>query len=157
MALPSALLLVALAPSLAAQSGFERATVESIQPIEFHLLCGAREAVIDSRGRFFEPDRDYGWGSPPHRGYVGGITVGTKILSEGTTDPELTMHARLGFAAYRFDVPIPGSYVVTLHFNELLFQGREQNVFTITLEGQPVLIDLDLWARISARALWLPR
>ncbi len=104
-------------------------------------------AYTDSLGNTWAADRAYtsgGWG------YVDGqtYTVGNEIA--GTDDDSLYQSERYSLTAYRFTVS-NGSYDVTLKFAELYCTYPQCRIFTVKIEGQPVLADFDLFAEAGGR------
>jgi len=84
---------------------------------------------------------------PGKWGYVGGMTVRRPDTDvKGTEDEEIYLNERYSLSAYRIEVP-RGTYVVKLHFAET-YEGITSvggRVFTVSLEGKPVLKDLDVF------------
>ena len=66
------------------------------------------------------------------------------------TYSEVNRSARSGFDAYRFDLN-PGTYWVRLHLAEVCLygQGPESRRFSLLLEGQPRVVDLDPTASVG--------
>ena len=52
---------------------------------------------------------------------------------------------------YRFDVPVDGAYSVQLRFAEIQATGIGQRVFTVVVEDEAVLVNLDVHRRVGAR------
>ncbi|MCX5671227.1 MAG: malectin domain-containing carbohydrate-binding protein [Planctomycetota bacterium] len=106
--------------------------------------CAADKEYTDETGAKWLPDQVWKEGAP--YGAVEGQTIlreGLKIT--GTKAPEVYLTERYSMKAYRFDVP-PGKYAVRLHFAET-FPGIVQDgprVFTVAIQGKPVLTDLDV-------------
>jgi len=106
--------------------------------------CAADKEYTDETGAKWLPDQVWKEGAP--YGAVEGQTIlreGLKIT--GTKAPEVYLTERYSMKAYRFDVP-PGTYAVRLHFAET-FPGIVQDgprVFTVAIQGKPVLTDLDV-------------
>ena len=47
----------------------------------------------------------------------------------------------------RYNIPVVnGTYTVTLYFAEIYFAGPGQRVFNVSIEGQSVLQNFDIWA-----------
>lgn len=94
-------------------------------------------------GRQWSADRAFaagGWG------YDGGSTFQRNDAIAGTADPILYQSERWGMQAYRFSVPAPGSYQVTLHFAEIYFTAPEKRIFSVAIEGETRLQSLDIFA-----------
>jgi len=105
--------------------------------------CGAMEPYTDQAGNKWladqEKDDTNTWGA------VGGMTVGRyEVAIPGTEAPTVYLNERYGMSAYEFALA-PGKYTVRLHFAEtyedVLFEG--ERVFTVKLNGEAVLEDLD--------------
>jgi len=62
------------------------------------------------------------------------------------------MALRQGMSAYRFDVPIDGTYRVDLHFAEIVATKAGTRTFNVLIEGEPVLTGLDVFAEAGANA-----
>lgn len=106
--------------------------------------CGG--SGTSAGGTAFQADQPYasgGWG------HVGGAEVLTSETRLGPIDhpyEEVCRRARVGFDAYRFDVP-NGDYLVRLHLCEIVAHGRGLRRFDVELEGAVVLDDVDVAAR----------
>lgn len=110
------------------------------------MNCGGPRVVAG--GVPFLADQPYASGLGA--GYVGAnseecssgsaLTIGWY----GADFSDINRSARSGFDAYRFDLN-PGSYWVRLHMAEvcLMDQGPGSRSFTLSLEGQPRVVDLD--------------
>lgn len=85
--------------------------------------------------------------------FVGGHTdtyPGNAVAN--TTDDLLYNYARSDFSAY--NIPLTnGNYTVRLKFAETYFSDNNKRVFDISLEGNPVIDDLDLYA--TAPGKWV--
>jgi len=72
----------------------------------------------------------------------------------GLNDLNHPLHgtARLGWTAYRFEVP-NGEYLLRLHFAEIdkQVQGPGLRVFGVRVEGQPLLTGFDVAAQFGVR------
>jgi hypothetical protein len=106
--------------------------------------CAADKEYTDETGAKWMPDQM--WKEGAQYGAVEGQTIlreGLKIT--GTKAPGMYLTERYSMKAYRFDVP-PGKYTVRLHFAET-FPGIVESgprVFTVAIQGKPVLPDLDV-------------
>ncbi len=64
----------------------------------------------------------------------------------GTVDDPLYRSERYA-ATLKYQVPVAnGTYEVTLHFAEMYFNAAGARVFNVSLEGQTVLQNFDIWA-----------
>ena len=94
-------------------------------------------------------DADIGaWGA------VDGMTVErAKADVAGTENDAVYLTERYELSAYRIQVP-NGSYVVCLHFAETYerIDAAGQRVFTVSIEGKPVLEDFDPFKEAGGKA-----
>ena len=90
-------------------------------------------------------------------GYVGASsTRSTNHDIAGTDRDPLYEDLRTGMTAYRFTVP-DGTYQVDLAFAELLFNKAGSRLFNVSIEGSPVLTNLDVYAAAGGRYTALDR
>ncbi len=106
---------------------------------EVRINAGGPE-VIDSDGQQWLADRDYSKGS---FGAVGG----RKYTGRGIRDP-LLKTCRYSHGAYRFDAA-DGQYEVTLIASEPAFRRAGSRVFSVRIEGEVKVTDLDLFKRFG--------
>jgi hypothetical protein len=99
---------------------------------------GAAYTTLD--GVPYAADRFY---RPGLYGYVGGSGRGTRAPIEGTDDDPLYQKARAAMRAYRFDVH-EGTYRVDLRFAEIVLRRFGARVFSVAIEGEPVLTNFDI-------------
>ena len=137
---------------------------------EISVLLGTRRYFEDrAGGRVWIPEQPY---KPGSWGYVGGERMYQKTSSSlrpafeadiaGTAQDPLFQTQRAGLEAFRADVP-DGSYYVYLYFADLTgpFRGKPmlyglgndavapqqtERVFSVSVNGTPVLKDLDIAA-----------
>jgi arabinoxylan arabinofuranohydrolase len=77
--------------------------------------------------------------------YRGGSVNSTSDPIAGTDDDGLYQTERYG--VYSYEVPVSeATYDVELHFNELYQTTAGSRAFSVTVEGQPLFSDLDLYA-----------
>ncbi len=99
------------------------------------LRIHAGDTVVkDREGVAWKPDAAY---APGSYGYTGGKT----FQLNGASDP-LAKSSRYGNFNYRFDAP-DGDYDVIFVFSEPYFHGAGQRVFSVLVNGQAVLENLD--------------
>jgi len=105
--------------------------------------CAALEPYTDQAGNVWLADQlaeaDKTWGA------VAGMTADRGELSiAGTDAPKVYQTERYSMEAYKFAVP-NGAYTVRLHFAETYdgITGDGQRVFSVAVNGQPVLKDFD--------------
>ena len=100
-------------------------------------------------GIVFRADQAYEEGSFGHLGASAVRSTARAIA--GTTDDPLYQRMRVGMPTYRFDVPRDGVYSVQLRFAEIEHTAIGDRVFTIFVEGEPVLVNLDVYRQVGAR------
>lgn len=85
--------------------------------------------------------------------YSGGSAYSTTAAISGTTDGTLYQSERYGNFAY--SIPVAnGNYSVTLKFAELYFSSAGQRVFSVTINGQTVISNLDIYAKVGQNAAY---
>jgi hypothetical protein len=101
-------------------------------------------SYTDTTGNVWSGDQAYssgGWG------YIGGNTYSTTSSISGTTDPKLYQTERYFPSGGGYDFTVPdGNYHVTLKFAEIYFTSPSQRIFDVTIEGTPVMSNVDLYA-----------
>jgi cell division septation protein DedD len=99
------------------------------------INCGGL-TYLDSAGQLWSADMDF----------VGGSTFSTTHSITGTSDPTLYQTVRYA-PTLTYNIPVVNdTYTVTLHFAEIYFDGPGQRVFNVSIEGQTVLQNFDIWA-----------
>ncbi len=92
-----------------------------------------------------------GVGHLADQSFSGGTAFADDRPIAGTVDDPLYQTERFG--AFGYAIPLPaGEYFVTLSFAEIFFTAPGQRVFSILLEGLPVVSHLDVFARAGALA-----
>ncbi len=115
-------------------------------PITYHQYVNAGgNTYTDSHAHTWAADQAY---APGAWGYVGGTAYSKPDSIAGTVDDTLYQTERYGMTGYKFDVP-NGQYQVTLHFAELFFNAPHKRVFDVSLEGQKVLENYDIFADVG--------
>jgi beta-galactosidase len=115
----------------------------------FHELAvnvGSTSQYVDAAGLVWEADQEY---APGGWGHTGGAPANTKSNILGSADDPLYQTLMQGLASYRFDVP-DGNYEIELRFVEYYFQQPGERVFSVSLNGKPVIVNLDLVRRYGA-------
>jgi malectin (di-glucose binding ER protein) len=98
------------------------------------INCGG-PTYLDSAGQLWSADMDF----------VSGSTFSTTHSITGTLDPTLYQTERYG-PTLTYNIPVlNGTYTVTLYFAEIYFNGPGQRVFDVSIEGQTVLQNFDIW------------
>ena len=78
--------------------------------------------------------------------FVGGSTYSTTQSITGTLDPTLYQTERYG-PTLTYNIPVVNdTYTVTLYFAEIWFDHAGWRVFNVSIEGQTVLQNFDIWA-----------
>jgi endoglucanase len=101
--------------------------------------------LLSTGGNSWSADQAYaagGWG------YTGGAVSTNGNAIAGTTDDGLYNTGRYGMSQYQFTVA-NGSYKVELHFAETYFNGPGARVMSVSLEGQPAISSLDIYATVG--------
>ncbi len=111
--------------------------------------CGAFESYKDKQGNVWVADQELEAGKT--WGAVYGSTLdraGAGIT--GTEIPRIYETERYSVESYKFTVP-NGKYTVRLHFAEAYdgITGPGERVFSVSVPGQPVLKDLDLFKTVG--------
>jgi Malectin domain/Lactonase, 7-bladed beta-propeller len=108
--------------------------------VAVRINCGGPD-YTDSLGQTWRADTDY----------VGGTRVRFNEPVSATKDPILYQTERYG-QVLAYHLPLSnGSYVVNLYFAEMYFNAPGQRVFNVTVRGQTVLSNFDIFAAIGAR------
>jgi hypothetical protein len=108
------------------------------------------EAYTDSLGNFWNADQSCVSGNWGFYGADYSLDRGTDHAISGTDDERIYQTERYRLAGYRFDV-VNGTYTVILHFAETYSgtTGPDQRVFDVSIEGQLVLDDLDIFSEVG--------
>ena len=97
--------------------------------------CGGL-TYLDSAGQLWSADMDF----------VGGSVFSTTHSVTGTSDPTLYQTERYA-PTLTYNIPVVNdTYTVTLYFAEIYFDAPGQRVFNVSIEGQTVLQNFDIWA-----------
>jgi len=115
--------------------------------------AGADKEYVDPAGVKWLADQQYAEGK--NYGAVAGTVIqrGELKTPDGAKLPDLYRTERYSMTAYRFDAP-NGKYTVRLHFCET-FDGitkAGERVFSVKIQGQPVLTDFDVFKEAGAFA-----
>jgi hypothetical protein len=93
--------------------------------------------VTDASGQLWVPDSDFSSGTQTG-------TVSSNISN--TPTPALYQSER-DAASFSYTIPVSnGNYTVTLKFAEIYWTGTNQRVFSVSINGQAVITNLDLVA-----------
>ncbi len=83
-------------------------------------------------------------------GAAGGNTAAftAPVADAGATPQAVYQNVRYNLNAYNLTVP-DGTYTVTLQFNEPHYTAAGKRVFGVSLQGRPVVTNLDVFARVG--------
>ena len=99
--------------------------------------CGGSQ-YSDLAGAIYKADANYS----------GGSAGTTSVPIAGTSDDLLYQTERWGASSY--SIPMPnGNYTLTLKFAETYWSAAGKRVFDITVGGQTVVSDLDIYAKVG--------
>jgi len=107
--------------------------------------CAATGPYTDNAGNMWLADQQFEKGK--EWGAVDGMTVDRGDLGiSGTNSPKVYQTERYSMSAYKFIVP-NSRYTVRLHFAETFsgITGEGQRVFSVTINDNVVLKDLDVY------------
>jgi enterochelin esterase-like enzyme len=125
------------------------AAPEPAKKFVLRVDCGAFEPYKDKRGNVWAADQELEAGKT--WGADDGMTVDRLGLGvTGTDMPPIYETERYSMDSYQFTVP-NGKYTVRLHFAETFegIQGPGERVFSVSVPGQAVLKDLDLFKTVG--------
>ncbi len=111
--------------------------------------CGAVDPYKDKFGNIWAADQDLeagkSWGA-----VYGSILDRPDVGITGTEIPRIYETERYSMDSYKFTVP-NGRYTVRLHFAETFegIMGPQERVFSVSVPGQEVLKDLDLFRTVG--------
>ena len=118
------------------------ADAQSTAPIR--ILSGTTRAYTDSHGNVWAPDTGFNVGSSD------AVALGIK----GTSDPTLYQSERYNLndtPALTYKIPAAaGNYTLNLYFAETYFSSKGQRVFSVKVNGAPVLTNFDIVATAGA-------
>jgi autotransporter family porin len=105
----------------------------------WRVEAGNTSNYTDSQGNVWLPDQGITGGSLVDRG---------NIAIANTSDPQIYQTEHYGMTSASYPVP-NGTYMVKLHFAETFsgITGPGQRVFTVTLNGNTVLSNFDVYAQ----------
>jgi hypothetical protein len=124
-------------------------TPEPGQKFVLRVDCGAFEPFKDKAGNVWAADQELdagkAWGADD------GLTIDRPDVGiTGTEIPRIYETERYSMGSYKFTVP-NGRYTVRLHFAETFegIMGPGERVFSVSVPGQEVLKDLDLFKTVG--------
>jgi regulation of enolase protein 1 (concanavalin A-like superfamily) len=84
--------------------------------------------------------------------FTGGTAASYTATVSGTSDPTLYQSERSA-KTLTYNIPVAnGTYDVTLDFSEMFFNAAGKRIFNVTIEGQTVLQNFDIWALVGMNA-----
>jgi sucrose-6-phosphate hydrolase SacC (GH32 family) len=102
---------------------------------------------INVGGDFYTATDDTTYG--PDRYYSGGATYSTSDAISGTDDDALYQTERAQ-ETLTYDLPVGnGTYDVDLHFAEIYYSSSGERVFDVSVQGETVLTDFDIYDRVG--------
>jgi len=123
----------------------------AMEPAKFVLRvdCGAVEPYKDKFGNVWAADQEFSAGKAWGAVY-GSILDRPEVGITGTEIPRIYETERYSVESYKFTVP-NGKYTVRLHFAETFdgIMGPQERVFSVSVPGQEVLKDLDLFKTVG--------
>ncbi len=125
------------------------AAAEAARKFVLRVDCGASESYKDKFGNIWAADQDLEAGKPWGAVY-GSILDRPDVGITGTEIPRIYETERYSMDSYKFTVP-HGKYTVRLHFAETFegITGPGERVFSVSVPGQEVLKDLDLYKTVG--------
>lgn len=120
------------------------------QPVFIGVNCGSDNEFISPLGDVYAADQPFS--DSTGYGFVGGLIpswIGNNYLIGGTENLEpIYPNRRKGNFWYRFNVE-PGYYAVTLHFCELNYHYSNFRGFSVEIEDETVIEDLDIFELVG--------
>jgi len=122
---------------------------EPAKKFTLRVDCGAADSYKDKQGNVWSADQELETGKT--WGAVYGQTLDREGVGiTGTDIPRIYETERYSMESYKFTVP-NGKYTVRLHFAETFdgITGPGERVFSVSIQGQEVLKDLDLYKTVG--------
>jgi phage-related protein len=130
----------------------ENITITVAVPLSLPLRVEAGgKAYADRLGNSWQEDQAYATGSWGFYGENNTADRGIGRTINGTKDARIYQTERYGLSGYRFDLG-NGTYRVILHFAETYLTGPGKRVFDVSIEGQLVLHNLDVFSEAGYSA-----
>ncbi|MBI5208135.1 MAG: PKD domain-containing protein [Candidatus Firestonebacteria bacterium] len=114
-----------------------------INKYQVFVNCGG-EWYRDTQGKLWRPDQKYDTTNNYSWGWIGGGRGSTTDTIANTLDDVLYQTWRRDLSSYQFNVP-NGTYEVTLKFAELYWTRSEGRIFDVSIEGNLVLDNYDIY------------
>lgn len=113
----------------------------------FRINCGGGQ-IVDVFGKTWLADQAYVGGS---FGYIGGrIYTTTDAIANTTLDP-IYQSERYNMSEYKIDCPNQ-HYQIVLHLAEIFHNLGDKRIMSVTIEGRPVLTNLDIYDEVGVDA-----
>ena len=126
----------------AGESNAVKTTIGTTAIVTFALNAGGGQ-YTDTAGNVYQADMDYSYGS----------IASTSAGISGTTDP--TLYQSLRYGNFYYNIPLAnGNYYVTLKFAEIYWTAAGKRIFTVSMNGQQVISNLDIFAQVSKNAAY---
>jgi len=137
------------APTIPPATAPATTTPEPAKKLVLRVDCGAFDPYTDKFGNVWSADQEL------EAGKTWGAVYGSTLDREGvgitgTDIPRIYETERYSVESYKFTVP-NGKYTVRLHFAETFegITGPEGRVFSVSVQGQEALKDLDLYKTVG--------
>ncbi|MFQ5631656.1 MAG: malectin domain-containing carbohydrate-binding protein, partial [bacterium] len=128
-------------------------TIQSVNGATAIRVNLGGNAYTDVSGNNWLPDQAY---SPGSFGYIGGDVDPIPKPIGNTQDDVIYQMERFGLTSYKADLPL-GEYTIVMHFSEGTRNAPGLRVFSVNIEGAPVLINFDIFAETQARYVALKK
>jgi hypothetical protein len=130
---------------------FSNVTTSHTIQANFALITAPTSFAVDSGGAAFASTTGTAYATDSN--FTGGSAAKTTATITGTTDVTLYQSERWGNFSY--NIPVAnGSYSLTLKFAEIYFTAAGQRVFSVTVNGQTVVSNLDIYAKVGKNAAY---
>jgi N-acetylneuraminic acid mutarotase len=107
-------------------------------------------AFINAGGGAYTDTLGNAWSADTN--FTGGGTFASAAAIAGTADPVLYQSERTGQSGAGFSYSVPatdGAYTITLKFAELYWSAAGQRVFSVTMNGSPLLTNFDILTKTA--------
>jgi hypothetical protein len=115
--------------------------------LPFRVNCAGSD-YTDVYGNLWNADQAYTSGYWGVYGSSSTLNEGTSYAIANTADDRIYQTKRYKLSEYRFDLG-SGVYDVSLHFAETYYSGSGERYFDVSIEGQLVLDNLDVYSEVG--------
>jgi hypothetical protein len=130
---------------------FSNVTANHTITASFAMAAGTIQSAINSGGVSLVDSTGTAYGADSK--FTGGSTAKTIAAISGTLDDTLYQSERYGNFSY--NIPVAnGNYQVTLKFAEIAFSAVGRRVFSVAINGQTVISNLDIYAKAGKNAAY---